>query len=177
MTDKTRDELEMMTKDELIAHADDMDVDVQHSWRKDLIISTILEAAKPASIKHHEERQAKMKAEHAQNVEAQSSEGQRQKANQDVRDKEAKRLEDQELSQYAGIVHENETREMLLERVRKMREEPSGDPKPVGHVTEFQQSVIDAEQKAGAEAVAKAAAELEKGRAARQKAEAEGEKN
>jgi hypothetical protein len=38
----TRDELEAMTKDELVAYADDHDIEVSHSWVKSDIVSAIL---------------------------------------------------------------------------------------------------------------------------------------
>jgi hypothetical protein len=45
----TRDELEAMTKDELVAYADDRDIEVSHSWVKSDIVSAILKAERAAS--------------------------------------------------------------------------------------------------------------------------------
>lgn len=46
---KTRDELEAMTKDELVNYADDMDIEVHHHWVKDEIIKEILKGQKAAA--------------------------------------------------------------------------------------------------------------------------------
>lgn len=46
---KTKDELEMMTKDELVNYADDHDIETQHSWLKDEIISEIMKGEKKAA--------------------------------------------------------------------------------------------------------------------------------
>lgn len=48
MADKTRDELEAMTKDELVNYANDRDIETQHSWLKDDIVSAILKGQKAA---------------------------------------------------------------------------------------------------------------------------------
>lgn len=45
----TRTELEAMTKDELVAYADDRDIEVHHHWVKDEIVSEILKAEKKAA--------------------------------------------------------------------------------------------------------------------------------
>lgn len=56
----TKGEFEAMTKDELVAYADDRDIEVHHHWTKDEIIKEIMkaeraaakqEAAEPASTK------------------------------------------------------------------------------------------------------------------------------
>jgi hypothetical protein len=43
---KTRDELDSMTKDELVNYADDNDIEVQHNWLKDEIVKAILAGQK-----------------------------------------------------------------------------------------------------------------------------------
>ena len=45
----TKDELEMMTKDDLVAYADDNDIEVHHHWLKDEIIKEIMKAEKKAA--------------------------------------------------------------------------------------------------------------------------------
>jgi hypothetical protein len=45
----TRSEFEAMTKDELVAYADDRDIEVQHNWLKDEIITEIMKAEKKAA--------------------------------------------------------------------------------------------------------------------------------
>jgi hypothetical protein len=46
---KDKHELEGMTKDELVGYADSMNVDVQHSWLKEDIVSAILKGQKAAA--------------------------------------------------------------------------------------------------------------------------------
>jgi hypothetical protein len=84
--------------------------------------------------------------------------------------------EDKEIASFKGLPQEGETRDELIARIRKLREE-----KPVEVVVEtFRseglQKEFDAEQEAGRAAVAKAEAQAEKYREFLQK-EAEGEKN
>ena len=80
-----------------------------------------------------------------------------------------RQAEDQEVAQYAGPIGPDDTRETILEKIRKMREHPESSP-PAGHISDYQKSVIEAEQKAGADAVKKAEAELEKNRKIREQA-------
>jgi hypothetical protein len=108
---------------------------------------------------HHEKRKAKIKAENKQNA---------------ADAKEA--AEDKEIAGFKGLPQEGETREQLLDRIRKMRESPPKEPESAPPRSEGLQKAFEAEQKAGREAVAKATAELERNRALQQKAE-EGEKN
>jgi hypothetical protein len=42
----TKGEFEEMTKDELVAYADDRDIEVNHHWTKDEIIKEIMKASK-----------------------------------------------------------------------------------------------------------------------------------
>jgi hypothetical protein len=46
---KTKDELEAMTKDELVDYADDHDIEVHRSWLKDEIIVAIVKSEKAAA--------------------------------------------------------------------------------------------------------------------------------
>jgi hypothetical protein len=46
---KTKQELEEMTKDELVNYADDMDIEVDRHWLKDEIITEIVKAEKKAA--------------------------------------------------------------------------------------------------------------------------------
>ena len=45
----TKSELEAMTKDELVAYADDHDIEVHHHWVKDDIITEIMKAERKAA--------------------------------------------------------------------------------------------------------------------------------
>ena len=46
---KDKHELESMNKDELVSYADDMDIEVQHSWLKEDIVSAILKGQRAAA--------------------------------------------------------------------------------------------------------------------------------
>lgn len=163
----TKAELESMTKDELVEYADDNEIEVQHSWLKDQIISEILKAekattksasAKPDSIKHHEDRKAKIEAE-----------------NEQLQQVSNELAENQEIANFQGLPQEGETREQLLARIRKLRENPE-PTETVLFRSEGLQKEFEAEQKAGREAVAKAEAEKKQYEAALAKAEAGGKK-
>jgi hypothetical protein len=166
--DKPRDELEAMTKDELVTYAESRDIDVNQNWLKPEIISTILKgqkaaAAKPDSIKHHEDRTAKIQAENVKQ--------------QQVEQVEVNRVaENQEIANFKGLPQDGETREQLLERIRRMRDEKPVPVEPEPFRSEGLQKEFEAEQKAGQEAVLKAKEEMERNREAWQKIEAEGEK-
>jgi hypothetical protein len=161
---KDKHELEAMTKDELVAYADDNDIDVQHSWLKDEIIAAIVKAekkaaSKPDSVRHHEDRLASIKDEN-EHIE--------QVAKEDA--------ENQEIANFHGLPKEGETRDQLLDRIRKMREAPPKEPEPEVFRSEAQQKEFDAEQAAGKAAVAKAEEAKQKYEKALATADAEGEK-
>jgi hypothetical protein len=142
---KERSELESMTKDELVAYADEQGIEVSAHWVKDDIIKEIMkgqkaaakaeakaEPDKPDSIKQHEANLAKFEAE------------------------TNAAIENQEIANFHGLPKEGETREQLLARIRKMREAPPPEPEPVVHRSEATQKEFDAEIAAGKAAVAKA---------------------
>jgi SepF-like predicted cell division protein (DUF552 family) len=110
------------------------------------------------STRHHEERKARIEAENEVNA----------KVNKDL-------AENQEIANFKGLPQEGETREQLLDRIRKLRENP-----PHVEVELFRseglQKEYEAEVKAGQEAVAKATAQAEELRASAAKIAA-GEKN
>lgn len=115
------------------------------------------------STQHLEDRKSKIHAEAEDRREVEQAEA-------------ARVAENQEISNFRGLPREGETRDQLLTRIRKMRDDK---PKEVATET-FRppslQKQFEAEQEAGRAAVAKATEEMEYSRAARQKAEA-GEKN
>jgi len=115
--------------------------------------------AKMESVKHHEERKARIEAENTQN----------QQVSKEL-------AENQEIANFKGLPQAGETREQLLDRIRKMRETPPPGPETQLFRSEGLQKEFDAEQKAGQEAVAKAEAERDRNHTAMAKAEA-GEKN
>lgn len=159
-----RNELEGMTKDELIAHAEDLGIEVHHSWVKDDIIKHIIKGQKAAakhnekhddkfdSTQHHEDRKA--------NIEAES------KAT----------AENQLIANFHGPIKEGETRDQLLERIRKMRESPPKEKPPEPFRSEATQKEFDREQEAGKAAVAKAKEAVDRSHQALRE-HAAGEKN
>lgn len=114
------------------------------------------------STEHHIDRLEKMQAEAQAKQEA-------------VQAEETRVAEDLEIKRAGGIIKEGETREQLLDRIRKMREPPA-PPETTAFRSEGLQKEFDAEQAAGRAAVAKAQAELDKRNAALQQSEAEGGK-
>lgn len=85
--------------------------------------------------------------------------------------------EDKEIASFKGLPQEGETRDELIARIRKMRDEPPpAVPEAPTFRSESLQKEFDAEQEAGRAAVAKAESDMERNRAAWAK-EAEGEKN
>jgi len=96
------------------------------------------------STKHREERAAAIREELEQN----------QGVSKEL-------AENQEIANFKGLPQEGETREQLLDRIRKMREKPEPTPTELFR-SEGQQKEYDAEVKAGQEAVAKATAERDK---------------
>ena len=104
------------------------------------------------STRHHEDRKAKIEAENE------------------------KAAEDKEIANFKGLPQDGETRDQLLDRIRKMRETPPPPTEAEVFRSEGMQKEFDAEQEAGRAAVAKAVAEQEKYREMVQK-EAAGEKN
>ena len=53
----TKGEFEAMTKDELVAYADDRDIEVHHHWTKDEIIKEIMKAERKAAKQEAKQRQ------------------------------------------------------------------------------------------------------------------------
>ena len=157
--EKQRHELEAMTKDELVAFADDIDVDVQQSWLKDDIITAILKGQKEAkanSTTHNEERRAKMEKESNEKEQDKALSTEEREAKQAERDRKSRFEEDQLLTQHANLIQPGETRDQLLDRIREMRENPPKPPEPMSHMTDYQKSQLELEQKAGADAVKQA---------------------
>jgi hypothetical protein len=128
---------------------------------------------KTDSVTHNEERHAKLKAESEKLAKEEA------KAQADRDEKlavQALKADDAEIrlmEQQIGLLHEGETRDELLERVRQMRldqaAEPVGPPPP----SDFMQQQINIEQECGRQAVKKAEEELAASREAREKAAAE----
>ena len=125
------------------------------------------------SITHHEERAAKMRAEaEAAARKAMAAEEDR-RVQQTERNRVERHAQADELETRVGIIREGETREMLLDRIRKLREDVPAEPVYEYYSSPEQLAQLEREQKAGREAVAAAEAREAQYREARLKAEAE----
>jgi hypothetical protein len=131
-------------------------------------------ARKPDSVVHNEERREQMREEAAaQQAQAGEAEEKRE-LDQAERKRVAREAENQELAQHVGLVQAGETREMLLERIRKLRnEKPEVKEDEPGFRPPSLQKEFDAEQEAGRAAVARAQEELERNREVWRKQEEE----
>lgn len=126
------------------------------------------------SIVHHGERAAKMRKEaEAAEQEAVKAEEQR-KLQQAERDHNIRHAQADELEARMGLIREDESREMLLERIRKMREDVPAEPVyQGGYHSPEQQAQLAAEQKAGREAVAREEERMRRAQEARDLAAAD----
>jgi hypothetical protein len=113
-------------------------------------------AKKPDSITHHEERLAKLHAESAARIATNEAAQSKRHTEEVMQQQQAREVEAQRLEQIAsGIVREGETREMLLQRIRMLREiKPAEIEYPP--LSPLQQEQLDREQAAGRAAVARA---------------------
>jgi hypothetical protein len=124
------------------------------------------------SVKHHEKRASNMRAEAQADQDAKSETEVNRATHDKGREERAREHEIQFLEDQAGIVREGETREMLLDRIRKMREVKEEEPKPIARTPELQEQ-FNREIEAGRAAVARAEAEQNKYRDIRYKQEEE----
>lgn len=107
------------------------------------------------SANHMSDRHARIKAESARLAAEAEAEDAKRNEQQAVRDMKADDEEAAALEKHA-LIATGETRDQLLERVRKLREDiPSVAVKPLG-MSEFAKAQAEIEAKAGREAVAKA---------------------
>jgi hypothetical protein len=125
------------------------------------------------SITHTEERLAQLKEGSDQAVARQVEAEQKRKLEQDARDEASRLAEAQLLTDHIGLVQHGDTRELLLDRIREMREEKPPERPPLGYASEDQKAQLAREQEAGRAAVAKAEADAEKNRLLREQAAAE----
>ena len=128
------------------------------------------------SIIKAEERAAHIRAESERIEREQARAAEQQREYQEKQKAEARRVEAEDLDKVAKkieLFEDIETRDQLLEQIWVMRGDVPTPPAPVFHRTELMQRELTAEQEAGRAAVAKAAAEFERNREIRQRAEAE----
>lgn len=126
------------------------------------------------SITHLGQRAEKMRTASQEAAHAAAHAEENRIAQAEYRDRAARLARADELeTQIVSIVSEKETRDMLLDRIRKMREEK---PPEIVHETyrsPAQQEQFELEQKAGREAVARLTAEAERYKALQAKADEE----
>jgi hypothetical protein len=121
-------------------------------------------ANKPDSVSHHEEQRKKMREGAAQQQETDAVAAEHQEDEQNKRQYKARQEEIERLTTHAGLVKQGETREMLYERIRKLRT-PLKEPEDVpGHRTESAEKAFNAEVEAGRARVAQIAKEQEEHR-------------
>jgi DNA repair exonuclease SbcCD ATPase subunit len=127
------------------------------------------------SLKHNEQRVAQMRAMYKEQQEEVDKAEAERVAQQQERDQQAREREIEFLEVQKGLVREGETRDMLIERIRKMREFKPEEPRAMGR-TPAQEEELKREQEAGRAAVARNEAEEEKMRKLRAKIEEEDRK-
>jgi hypothetical protein len=124
---------------------------------------------------HHQDRRAKMQEEAAENQHLAIDVMEKREAAAAERQRAAREAEGQELTRQAELIKPGETRDMLVERIRKLREqdEPKAvEAPPLPRPPELQRQ-FELEQKAGREAVARAKEDQERTRELRRKYEEE----
>lgn len=124
------------------------------------------------SLQHHEDRRARMKAEYKQEVEKRAQVEAMEQAQQVDRDQTTRESEIKYLEQQVTLVQNIDSRDMLLERIRRMREPPPPPPGPPPR-TKAQQEELEREQANGMAAVAKNKEAEERSQPAWREAEAE----
>ena len=130
---------------------------------------------KTDSLGHTEERRAKIKQEYEQYAKQEALAEANRAEQQAAQDRKADKAELVHLEQQVGLTQNIDSRDMLLDRIREMREE-----KPEVHgpppLSDIMRKQIEAEQECGRQAVAKAEAEAAQFRAARAAVEADTKK-
>jgi len=128
---------------------------------------------KPESVNHTEGRHARLKAESERLAKEADLADANEAEKVAAQDRKASNSEERFLKEQAALLQPGETREMLLERVRQMREdrpaETYGPPPP----SEYMKKQIEIEQEAGRQAVKAAEEEYERNKEAREAAAAD----
>ena len=106
------------------------------------------------SVKHHEQRASDMRAQAKADQDAMSETEANRAAHDKGREEAAREHEIQFLEDQVGLVREGETREMLMDRIRKMREVKVEEPKYIGRTPE-QEEQYQREQADGRAVVAR----------------------
>jgi hypothetical protein len=119
---------------------------------------------------YHEEQQDSIRAELAETDRLKSEADAKQQQHQAEQQQRALEAEQESLRKSVALVKNTDTRDMLLERIRKMREEkpPEYRPPPL---SEADRKRLAEEQEAGRQAVARAQAEVDRLREQREQRE------
>ncbi len=127
------------------------------------------------SIKHHEQRAEQLREMYKQQEEVAKAAELKRLAEEQARNQQSRDREIEFLEVQVGLVRPGETRDMLLDRIRKMREIKPEEPRYIGR-TPAQEEELKREQEAGRAAVAKAEEQEEEQRKLRAKIEEEDNK-
>jgi hypothetical protein len=125
-----------------------------------------------ASVTHHEDRLKAMQEQFAKTQEADAAAEKQRTEAQAHQDKATREEHIKTLEKQHSLVHETDTREAIMDKIRAMRDERQGEPIPLGHTEESMQQ-LTAEQEAGRAAVKRAEAEQERTRQLRERLAAE----
>lgn len=125
------------------------------------------------SVNHTEDRHARLKAESARLAKEELLAEANRAEQQAAQDRKTDKAEVAHLEQQVGLLSEGETRDELLERIRRLREDvpvgPLGPPPP----SEAMRKQIEIEQEAGRQAVKAAEEQAERTRLAREEVAAD----
>ena len=129
------------------------------------------------STTHNAERAASIKAESDYNEEQQAKARDEYKRQQGVDEQRVRESEIQRLEQYSALARDALTRDMIMDRIRKMREEKPVEAPWPPPMSKEQREQLEREQAQGRAAMEKYAAETAKNREAAAQAEADIKKN
>ena len=116
------------------------------------------------------ERRAKIKEESDRIEQEEAKAAERRQEAQEVQDLKADNAEVKFLEKQSGLVDQDDTREMILDRIRQMREDVPKGPPPPPPISVAMRQQIDAEQEAGRAAVRRAQEEMDRNRGIREEA-------
>jgi hypothetical protein len=123
------------------------------------------------SLKHHEERLEQMRSASLTRQQEMSVEEEKRKLVAAEHEQQAREDAIALTTQYGALADQPDTREMLLDHIRRLRNEKPPEIVPIGRNAAMQ-AQFEAEQEAGRRAVAKAEAEAELNRQRREQYEA-----
>jgi len=117
------------------------------------------ELPEPDSLRQQREERAALEARFAEQDREQAALNAKFKAEEDERRQKAHTTEIANLERYVGLARDQMTRDMLLERIRKMREDKPKEYEPPP-LSQADKERLEREQKAGREALAMVQAKM-----------------